>query len=84
MGYTILHQNTFYNNNNNISIMDYKIFLEWPFWLVVGLFFLSIPLMDKVEEMMVTKDTLYPALVFLLPVAAVIYFFVLPTIKKNK
>ena len=64
--------------------MDYKIFLEWPFWLVVGLFFLSIPLMDKVEEMMVTKDTLYPALVFLIPVAAVIYFFVLPTIKKDK
>ena len=64
--------------------MDYKIFLEWPFWLVVGLFFLSILLMDKVEEMMVTKDTLYPALVFLIPVAAVIYFFVLPTIKKNK
>lgn len=64
--------------------MDYRIFMEWPFWLVVGLFFLSIPLMDKVEEMMVTKDTLYPALVFLLPVAAVIYFFVLPTIKKNK
>ena len=64
--------------------MDTKIFTEWPFWLVVGLFFLSIPLMDKVEEMMVTKDTLYPALVFLLPVAAVIYFFVLPTIKKNK
>ena len=64
--------------------MDYKIFLEWPFWLVVGLFFLSIPLMDKVEEMMVTKDTLYPALVFLIPVAAVIYLFVLPTIKKNK
>lgn len=64
--------------------MDYKIFLEWPFWVVVGLFFLSILLMDKVEEMMVTKDTLYPALVFLIPVAAVIYFFVLPTIKKNK
>jgi len=64
--------------------MDTKIFTEWPFWLVVSLFFLSIPLMDKVEEMMVTKDTLYPALVFLLPVAAVIYFFVLPTIKKNK
>ena len=64
--------------------MDTKIFTEWPFWLVVGLFFLSIPLMDKVEEMMVTKDTLYPALVFLIPVAAVIYFFVLPTIKKNK
>ena len=84
MGYTILHQNTFNNNNNNIFIMDYKIFLEWPFWLVVGLFFLSIPLMDKVEAMMTTKDTLYPALVFLLPVAAVIYFFVLPTIKKNK
>ena len=64
--------------------MDTKIFTEWPFWLVVGLFFLSILLMDKVEEMMVTKDTLYPALVFLIPVAAVIYFFVLPTIKKNK
>lgn len=64
--------------------MDYRIFLEWPFWLVVGLFFLSIPLMDKVEEMMVTKDTLYPALVFLIPVAAVIYFFVLPTVRKNK
>ena len=84
MGYTIYIQNTFNNNNNNILIMDYKIFLEWPFWLVVGLFFLSILLMDKVEEMMVTKDTLYPALVFLIPVAAVIYFFVLPTIKKNK
>lgn len=64
--------------------MDYKIFLEWPFWLVVGLFFLTFPIMDKVEAMMTTKDTLYPALVFLLPIAAVIYFFVLPTIKKNK
>ena len=51
--------------------MDYKIFLEWPFWLVVGLFFLTFPIMDKVEAMMTTKDTLYPALVFLLPIAAV-------------
>ncbi len=64
--------------------MDYKIFLEWPFWVVVALFALSVFLMDKVEAMMTTKDTLYPALVFLLPVAAVIYFFVLPTIKKDK
>ena len=84
MGYTILHQNTFNNNNNNILVMDYKIFLEWPFWLVVGLFFLTFPIMDKVEALMTTKDTLYPALVFLIPIAAVIYFFVLPTIKKNK
>ena len=64
--------------------MDYRIFMEWPFWAVVALFALSVFLMDKVEAMMTTKDTLYPALVFLLPVAAVIYFFVLPTIKKNK
>ncbi len=84
MGYTILHQNTFNNNNNKILIMDYKIFLEWPFWLVVGLFTLSVFLMDKIEALLATKDTLYPALVFLIPVAAVIYFFVLPTIKKNK
>ena len=64
--------------------MDTKIFREWPFWVVVGLFFLTFPLMDKVEAALATKDTLYPALVFLIPVAAVIYFFVLPTIKKNK
>ena len=64
--------------------MDTKIFTEWPFWVVVGLFFLTFPLMDKVEAVLTTKDTLYPALVFLIPVAAVIYFFVLPTIKKNK
>lgn len=64
--------------------MDTKIFREWPFWVVVSLFFLTFPIMDKVEEMMTTKDTLYPALVFLIPVIAVIYFFVLPTIRKNK
>ena len=64
--------------------MDTKIFTEWPFWLIVGLFFLSFPIMDKIESALATKDTLYPALVFLLPVAAVIYFFVLPTIKKDK
>ena len=64
--------------------MDTRIFTEWPFWVVVSLFFLTFPLMNKVEEMMTTKDTLYPALVFLIPVIAVIYFFVLPTIRKNK
>ena len=64
--------------------MDTRIFTEWPFWLVVALFGISLFLMDKVEALMTTKDTLYPALVFLLPVAAVIYFFVLPTIKKDK
>ena len=63
--------------------MDYRIFLEWPFWLVVALFGISVFLMDKVEAMMVTKDTLYPALVFILPIIAVIYFFVLLTIKKT-
>ena len=64
--------------------MDTRIFTEWPFWAVVGLFFLTFPIMDKIESLMTTKDTLYPALVFLLPAVAVIYFFVLPTIKKNK
>ena len=64
--------------------MDTRIFFEWPFWVVVGLFFLTFPIMDKIEALMTTKDTLYPALVFLIPVAAVIYFFVLPTIKKDK
>lgn len=64
--------------------MDTRIFMEWPFWLVVGLFIITFPLMDKVEEMMTEKGTLYPALLFLIPVVAVIYFFVLPTIKKNK
>ena len=64
--------------------MDTRIFREWPFWLVVTLFFLTFPIMDKVEALMTIKDTLYPALVFLLPVVAVVYFFVLPTIKKNK
>ena len=64
--------------------MDTRIFMEWPFWLVVGLFIITFPLMDKVEEMMTEKGTLYPSLLFLIPVVAVIYFFVLPTIKKNK
>jgi hypothetical protein len=62
--------------------MDTKIFSEYPFWLMVGLFILSLFLMDKVESLMVEKNTLYPALVFLIPLSAIYYFFVRPTIKK--
>lgn len=60
-----------------------KIFFEWPFWLVVGLFFLSAFLMIQTEHIMTEKNTLYPALFFIIPVIAVIYFFVLPTVRKK-
>lgn len=49
--------------------------------ILVGLFILSIFLMDKVEAMMTTKDTLYPALVFLIPVIAIFFLFIKPTLK---
>lgn len=62
--------------------MDTKIFREWPFWVVIGLFFLSTFLMIKIESWMVDKNTLYPALVFLLPAIAWFFLFVKPTIKK--
>jgi hypothetical protein len=63
--------------------MDTRIFREWPFWLVVGLYFFSAFLMIKIESWMTEKNTLYPALLFVIPVIATIYFFVLPTVRKK-
>lgn len=66
--------------------MDTKIFSEWPFWVMVLLFLLTIVLMvndpfglDPGGEQ---STSAIKGLYFLIPLAAIFWLFVRPTIKK--
>jgi len=52
--------------------------------IIVGLFFLTGWWMASTEEALTVKNTLLPALIFLIPAVVWFFVFVLPTIKKNK
>jgi hypothetical protein len=66
--------------------MDTKIFREWPFWVMVGLFILSVILMVQdplgLDSQGEQSTSAIKVLYFLLPLAAIFWLFVRPTIKK--
>jgi hypothetical protein len=66
--------------------MDTKILREWPFWLMVGLFILTVVLMlndpfglDPAGEQ---STSVIKVLYFIPALAGIYWFFVRPTIKK--
>ena len=50
--------------------------------IIVGLFFVSLFLMSLVEGALTVKNSLIPALVFILPAIVWFFVFVKPTINK--
>lgn len=50
--------------------------------IIVGLFFVSLFLMSLVEGALTVKNSLVPALVFILPAIVWFFVFVKPTINK--
>jgi len=50
--------------------------------IIVGLFFVSLFLMSLVEGALTVKNSLVPALVFLIPAIVWFFVFVKPTINK--
>jgi hypothetical protein len=42
--------------------MDYKIFKEWPFWVMIVLFFSAMGLMLGIESIAAKKDSYLPLL----------------------
>ena len=50
--------------------------------ILVALFILSIVMMSTIENSLTVKNTLVPALVFIIPAIVWYFYFVKPTIKK--
>lgn len=49
---------------------------------LVALFVLSIVMMSTIENSLTVKNTLVPALIFIIPAVVWYFYFVKPTIKK--
>ena len=59
-----------------------KIF-KYPFWIMVGLFIVSLFLIGGIERLLVEKDTWIPALGVIPAFVAIYFIFVRPTLNNK-